>query len=734
MEATITGTSQEFTFADLNLQPSFQPHSDPIFDPRWENIYLPPDTATNFDWMHYRQAEDDLSSASSSSDGSYAHSVYSASSDHLNALPLNVSTSESSSPTSISQRSPLSLFRPNTSTILSSVPLPPFLLPPTSLSLRSPAIPRLLSHMQYPIPPSNYQPYSTDPFPNNHHPTSTLPPSMRQQTDDANPWGIYGQQQQPQHTSNNPAAHPYQPCAVGGDPYHHHHPQRDSGGDYESHSSGGEDQQAPQFSLSPSPHHHPQQSQPQPQQMFMSYADLASTGGSGTGANAGSGASPFAPRHTKASELYAPSSTAGMPYTNPAASNGQIPPGSSGGAYPSFASPNSQGVPAGPGGSRLTPVLESLHIERFGYSPSPLSPVGQDSQPQQLPSVSGNGVSVGAGPSRNHSRINQSSQSTSGSGTSPYTRPRTGHNHGHHLSPHHRYPTHQQNPSAGSSSVFSATSSQPSHQQPQHASSAFPASGVTDGRKIFAPHVPPVGNSGSIEQRQQQPPTKPKKEMVAGTPTHPDIPRPAVVAPPVPIPNLIKKSRGRQVPSVNPMSSAGTASSQSSSRERRHDNGAARERFYDGLESPLSPPATSGGYFPGAQWSDSEYEDGNVAAVGRGAGGGGAVAHGHRSLFGQPPVPMDSYGNHNKTGGPGSTSTTSSPATSLSSRRTMEDAGPSNSTPTTSGGPGALAAGSLEAELRSRPFVCTVEGCGKAYIRAEHLKRHVRSIHTNDKR
>jgi len=51
-----------------------------------------------------------------------------------------------------------------------------------------------------------------------------------------------------------------------------------------------------------------------------------------------------------------------------------------------------------------------------------------------------------------------------------------------------------------------------------------------------------------------------------------------------------------------------------------------------------------------------------------------------------------------------------------------------------SGTPGTLAAGSLEAELRPRPFVCTVEGCGKAYIRAEHLMRHVRSMHTNDKR
>ncbi|KAG6820205.1 hypothetical protein H0H93_004055 [Arthromyces matolae] len=33
-----------------------------------------------------------------------------------------------------------------------------------------------------------------------------------------------------------------------------------------------------------------------------------------------------------------------------------------------------------------------------------------------------------------------------------------------------------------------------------------------------------------------------------------------------------------------------------------------------------------------------------------------------------------------------------------------------------------------------RSFVCTVEGCGKCFIRGEHLKRHIRSIHTNEKR
>ncbi|KAJ7215206.1 hypothetical protein B0H12DRAFT_996702, partial [Mycena haematopus] len=32
-----------------------------------------------------------------------------------------------------------------------------------------------------------------------------------------------------------------------------------------------------------------------------------------------------------------------------------------------------------------------------------------------------------------------------------------------------------------------------------------------------------------------------------------------------------------------------------------------------------------------------------------------------------------------------------------------------------------------------RGFVCTVEGCGKGFVRGEHLKRHVRSIHTYEK-
>lgn len=34
----------------------------------------------------------------------------------------------------------------------------------------------------------------------------------------------------------------------------------------------------------------------------------------------------------------------------------------------------------------------------------------------------------------------------------------------------------------------------------------------------------------------------------------------------------------------------------------------------------------------------------------------------------------------------------------------------------------------------ARSYVCTVLGCGKCFVRGEHLKRHIRSIHTHEKR
>ncbi|KAI7870246.1 hypothetical protein BDF14DRAFT_1682312, partial [Spinellus fusiger] len=33
----------------------------------------------------------------------------------------------------------------------------------------------------------------------------------------------------------------------------------------------------------------------------------------------------------------------------------------------------------------------------------------------------------------------------------------------------------------------------------------------------------------------------------------------------------------------------------------------------------------------------------------------------------------------------------------------------------------------------TRMFTCKVDGCGKVFKRSEHLKRHIRSIHTHEK-
>lgn len=42
--------------------------------------------------------------------------------------------------------------------------------------------------------------------------------------------------------------------------------------------------------------------------------------------------------------------------------------------------------------------------------------------------------------------------------------------------------------------------------------------------------------------------------------------------------------------------------------------------------------------------------------------------------------------------------------------------------------------GSTNGAKGGRTYKCTVEDCGKCFIRGEHLKRHIRSIHTNEKR
>ncbi|CUA76374.1 Transcription factor IIIA [Rhizoctonia solani] len=52
--------------------------------------------------------------------------------------------------------------------------------------------------------------------------------------------------------------------------------------------------------------------------------------------------------------------------------------------------------------------------------------------------------------------------------------------------------------------------------------------------------------------------------------------------------------------------------------------------------------------------------------------------------------------------------------------------------PTVSDGDVVFQAGK-DGEKMTRMFACTVDGCGKCFHRGEHLKRHIRSIHTNER-
>lgn len=50
------------------------------------------------------------------------------------------------------------------------------------------------------------------------------------------------------------------------------------------------------------------------------------------------------------------------------------------------------------------------------------------------------------------------------------------------------------------------------------------------------------------------------------------------------------------------------------------------------------------------------------------------------------------------------------------------------------GGSGGGRARGFSDPLGSRIYLCDISGCGKCFARGEHLKRHIRSIHTNEKR
>jgi hypothetical protein len=78
---------------------------------------------------------------------------------------------------------------------------------------------------------------------------------------------------------------------------------------------------------------------------------------------------------------------------------------------------------------------------------------------------------------------------------------------------------------------------------------------------------------------------------------------------------------------------------------------------------------------------------------------------------------------------------------SPSSSTSAPAASPSGAAPSVSAngaGPGTATANADDANatpnLSKRLHICKVEGCGKCFHRGEHLKRHIRSIHTHEKR
>ncbi|KAF8210802.1 hypothetical protein K438DRAFT_2046526 [Mycena galopus ATCC 62051] len=68
-----------------------------------------------------------------------------------------------------------------------------------------------------------------------------------------------------------------------------------------------------------------------------------------------------------------------------------------------------------------------------------------------------------------------------------------------------------------------------------------------------------------------------------------------------------------------------------------------------------------------------------------------------------------------------------------SSQRLVSASASGTSTVARTGSFGGHSVPQTQGEGQERGFVCTVDGCGKCFVRGEHLKRHVRSIHTYEK-
>ena len=175
---------------------------------------------------------------------------------------------------------------------------------------------------------------------------------------------------------------------------------------------------------------------------------------------------------------------------------------------------------------------------------------------------------------------------------------------------------------------------------------------------------------------------------------------------PVPVPHLIKKSRGRKVPHI-PLDSQRSQTQESGETESvRLGSG---KRFRGSASEPSGSTGTM-------NWHS------------------GSMSGGWDRESQAMSLSSSSAGNSGSSTSTGYSMSERSHSTDLRNESSVSSiAGPVRSTRGTRGRKSVATPYSL-GEGGKRAYMCEVPGCGKCFVRGEHLKRHVRSIHTYDKR